>query len=948
MGAPVQKLSPFLPKYFSKPGLEMPRRPTVATLTKRGLKAKHATLVKQRKGRKISADVFNARVNALFTEQADYSEQKVIQRESNKLIRKIEREDVRESARIRSNAIFNGTINGEDELNTIWKANKGRTLRFTANISNNLRDNVVTLPSTYKEFRAIYLIDVCDKAYDEPIEGDFIVIITDPSPISASVISQAFRAGDTHCVIQPLINGIQDLMEASDSTDTKKRYAKRIQNLTCALEKYDTGVPVSDMEQVAKMAGYKVTIYNIFGKQLYTFNENGKLGLLSFTNTRANHIDEGGMVLSGNALTVSAEEMDAIYEGLKGSNEFFMISGDIKKGLPRRIYTINQVYQLENPNKEYFDELNEQLNIKSYALDAIKFPDVNAFVKEACVINSWVCPLSDEKPTGHLDMPKAYAQFKKCSYYQGFLGMIHQWRSGSFTKEFITEHIGIYRFRVRSCSLKLFQKLGLVSNTLIGTEYTLPSPEILFFIANGVQMDITAGVWGSKFDFEFSDELLQDRRYCEWSGRLGMEYHHNNYSFKCSAEWASHLKSDYGDDVFYWADEGICSIRITNDYIKTTHHILAFITSYVRIQMMEAMMKFKPSQLIKVVMDGLYFKGDTPLGLEWFKPKELREHTGGFGWYAESKVRVNWTACRFAGNTLLTGQGGSGKTYSVLTDKGFNKTLFVCPQHILGAEVFKKYGVSYTTINKLIGAEYVSADKVVRCRPYKEEHIVPAVILIDEVTQISSNWIEKAFELYPTSLIILAGDLEATGQWFQCRNGMPGEYSEIWVPNGVEIIDMPDDRRSRDDELKTLKLRIRAEMRKVYTKLDNKETEPFIINDWAKKMRVWGMANLNPIPLEEASKLFAAGDAWIAGTHSTSKKLLDLGICSGYYKKGGYISDVPLPFYDARGSFTIHSYQGKTLETGKIFISIGDMFEYAMLYTAVSRAVNYSQLVFVV
>ena len=112
--------------------------------------------------------------------------------------------------------------------------------------------------------------------------------------------------------------------------------------------------------------------------------------------------------------------------------------------------------------------------------------------------------------------------------------------------------------------------------------------------------------------------------------------------------------------------------------------------------------------------------------------------------------------------------------------------------------------------------------------------------MIDEVTQISSNWIEKAFELYPTSLIILAGDLEATGQWFQCRNGMPGEYSEIWVPNGVEIIDMPDDRRSRDDELKTLKLRIRAEMRKVYTKLDNKETEPFIINDWAKKLQFLG------------------------------------------------------------------------------------------------------------
>jgi hypothetical protein len=272
-----------------------------------------------------------------------------------------------------------------------------------------------------------------------------------------------------------------------------------------------------------------------------------------------------------------------------------------------------------------------------------------------------------------------------------------------------------------------------------------------------------------------------------------MEYQYSNYSFKCSQEWASHLKVDYGDDVFYWADKGICSVRIKQDNVFTTHHILAFITSYVRIQMMEAMLKFDPSQLVKVVLDGLYFKGKAPLGLEWFKAKPLKKHSTGFGWYSQAEIEIDWKPMRFAGNTLITGQGGSGKTYSILTDNGFNKILFVTPQHVLGADVKKKYGVSYTTIHKLIGVD---------CRAWKDEHFYPPVILVDEITQIASNWIDEIFTMYPKSLIILAGDIDSKGQWFQCRNGCPGEFSTVWKPHDVEILEMLEDRRSQDDELK--------------------------------------------------------------------------------------------------------------------------------------------------
>jgi hypothetical protein len=114
------------------------------------------------------------------------------------------------------------------------------------------------------------------------------------------------------------------------------------------------------------------------------------------------------------------------------------------------------------------------------------------------------------------------------------------------------------------------------------------------------------------------------------------------------------------------------------------------------------------------------------------------------------------------------------------------------------------------------------------------------------------------------------------------------------------------------------------------------------LDDGIYQMEEWAKRQL-PISKFE----FVEGDTCIAGTHRTNAKLLEKGIVSGYYKKGGYVSDVPLPNYEKRGSFTIHSYQGKTIEKGNIWIFIDDLFEYAMLYTAVSRAVNMSQIKFV-
>ena len=111
-------------------------------------------------------------------------------------------------------------------------------------------------------------------------------------------------------------------------------------------------------------------------------------------------------------------------------------------------------------------------------------------------------------------------------------------------------------------------------------------------------------------------------------------------------------------------------------------------------------------------------------------------------------------------------------------------------------------------------------------------------------------------------------------------------------------------------------------------------------------MTMWAN-KLNTISFDDAVKQFSVGDAWIAGTHAINVKLLENGVVSGWYKKGGNISYEEKENFEKRGSFTTHSFQGQTIEDKKVFISINSCFEYSMLYTAISRVRRISQLVFV-
>jgi hypothetical protein len=115
----------------------------------------------------------------------------------------------------------------------------------------------------------------------------------------------------------------------------------------------------------------------------------------------------------------------------------------------------------------------------------------------------------------------------------------------------------------------LLQKLGIH----VGINYTLPSPEILYMISKGLEVQILGGAFGSTFDFEYSNEMLQNGNYQIWAGKLGSDNEYDMYTFKGDAEWAGHLKYEIGEDnVFYWKSHGLITIKHKKNHILLDIH----------------------------------------------------------------------------------------------------------------------------------------------------------------------------------------------------------------------------------------------------------------------------------------------------------------------------------------------------------------------------------------
>ena len=718
--------------------------------------------------------------------------------------------------------------------------------------------------------------------------------------LNSKVVNQQYREGIEHCVFTPLINTWTNNPSKYQETMLKKviKYSQIYG---------DKPVPHNEMEELGKKLKTTIKINDPIGNPYKTFNPNGDRTCI-LSNTRLNHVDE------------TIDEKPTIellhYEALvKAQN---LREGDVLEGSfndPIRIHTPTTIYEVPNPMKPYLKEIQDLVpNIK---FDATQYPEINDYILESRIINSGTLRFQEEYDE-HYDLEKAYTQFHLTKYYQGFLGVIHQWRNFQFppSQQFLSKHNGIYKAKIIKPS-PLAKLLGFQPNQY----YILPLPEWNFHRDSKTEFVIVSGIYGSTFDFRFPESSFQtiplrnhdpeqpktsNKPFRIFAGQLSSKVNQHDkkvFNVKSSQEFAEHLKTLY-TDVEY--DDFNQTARISVEYkrVYTTHHFLSFITSYTRIVMMEEMLKFNISNLSGVTLDGLYFKGKAPKNLiPQFRPKPSKMTSGtSTSWYYPTfnDTQFQVYSQDFNTNTFLEGAGGSGKTHRILTDKGFNNVLYASPTHELGKDKVKEYLIkNYTTLHKLAGINASGKES----RTYEEEFKhTPSVILIDEITQIEKSFIEKIIQLYPHSLLLIAGDVDVEGRHYQCK------YSnEIWKPT-FPIVQFNEDFRAKTETLKQMKRNLRSYMK----------TDPT-----SKEIIKYVHTNFKTISKEQAIQQFIESNVWIAGTHK-------------------YIKTIPHKVH------TTHSYQGKTIKAPtKLYISIDDMFEPTMFYTAMSRVEDETQIIIV-
>lgn len=640
---------------------------------------------------------------------------------------------------------------------------------------------------------------------------------------------------------------------------------------------------------------------------------------------------------------------------------------------PTKLCTQDKTYVLKTENKSIFDEMDKGNNIRSHELDAINYPEVNRFIRNGTTVHSTpVINKSEKSERGDItehtrlfDIEKCYIQYHKCIYYQGFSNPQRArtfinpktYRGIQATKVFFQKYNGTFRVRL----LKFIKQEYLFAYDLkVNKIFMLQSPEIIMLMDEGCEFEVLDGAFGfiqNKYDILTTPDIREKKLYAHWFGKRGSQRDYDEYLITGDDKWAGHLRYQLGNGrVEYFHNLKVAQVKIPKKSVKTTHHILGFATSYARINIVQ-LMKSIVSQggiINRVELDGVYFEDMTgniqprmPFNVHTDKPMKSAS------FYVDTWFRDHIQSYEFSAYNpkldtspyiFLQGQGGSGKTHSILTDKGIIQPLYVAPQNSLGANMREKYGVPYTTYSKLLGQGGGES----KCETYLSETGCPYNLVADEVTQRDEETYSKIEELYTGACLMLAGDVRRIQYkdgtikniWYQTRNGNPHTgFSTVYIPDDYQYVNYTTDYRSLDDELKQFKLGVRKIMTDNFTDGGKADTYNVMREVYNTKL-----AEKCFIHESQAVKEFVKGeDIWIAGTNAKCQQLLEWGVISGYKTKDNRIVQQEEDNATPHGAFTIHSFQGITRETGKIYIS-EDFFEFGMLYTAISRARYFNQI----
>ena len=768
--------------------------------------------------------------------------------------------------------------------------------------------------------------------------------------LKPSYKKQSFKDSlNEHCVFQPMY---AHFLEFASLAKTKKT---RVNRMTVAnlckdyMLIYPNGIPEDHLEQVAKKLDCHIIVENVSNHTLVRYNQKAKNGTFRFLNSRINHVEHVTIDLNKPATPITKDSainfLATCYENQVWNN----YTGTSTQ--PKTITTVSEKFIVGSDESSCIFDFNKSFD-QGCKIDYIKETALCDFIMKASHLTiNYKNSLAKGNADYEIDMKKAYTQFAQCSMYQGFPAIITNWRETDSDHD-VVAYPGIYEVQIVSLSdIPVLNSTGQFVRPFpllksygfsIGT-FTLTSPWIAFLSKHGCGINILGGAWGNRMDFSFPQDMIDSKLYAPWTGMQLSRDTDLHYKMLCSEEFASIVMGQHTEEnVEYNPAIKTLLINKKKDYHYIMPHIATFIISYTQIAVCEEAMRYDIKQIVAHKLDSIILSCK-PLKLNtllWEECEErgtdiaINKRSIDYIFKCSSNSNFN-KKTPYLGNFFLSGQGGAGKTQLIGGDKGFRSPLYVSTSWALVAGQVNEYGFRGSSVNQLLGFDVYNKPT----QTYASQFGQPAVLIVDELSMISLENVNKIHLLYPYSQVILMGDYE-NGMYYQSSLS-----ANLYHPASYHLL--TSDYRSIDEKTKAFKSHVRLLMRQGKPILNYVVSMlPAVTMDKMEYDMDYVLTGHHSRIVEFTKLLTSEQNHHLVVKHDYSDIAKKCRGEKSYLH--GEILDFPIEGRtELTHGFTVHAFQGKTISSDKCFIDITDLRCNNDIYTALSRVRSMDQIILI-
>ena len=856
-----------------------------------------------------------------------------------------------EKNKIITNTIVIPKVNGEHDyynvVDTIWKHQGKDVMIYFVDEGKNIKTFGLKL-NDKKKLREDVFYNLFYPDQDAPVyiypDGKIILSVESENKILPKKIAQAFKQGITNCLFKPMIAWATNKADDAKSISTASRYISKLNVMEkLELQYRDCGVDEKKVQEIADKLQVNIEINQPFQKKFIVCKSNKKaLTTFRFVNTKLNHIDLNEVVNKEPIYLEYNELQELFKEYSDDRDKFFTYTRG--RTCYTSISTLTNTYRISNTYREFIDEFERENKINECYLDDYRDVEVSKYVRNATHFNHTIdfkdlrddCGNLKYHGYNHMDMKGAYKNVFECSYYKGYLGKITDFRP---TDKIVD--IGIYTIT----NIKLSDTLQAYNDIMFvywdGLSY--PSPELEYLLANGCTFDITMGCWGSTIDFKMDSDMWNEedcdvKYYCKYVGSMYSALNKKDcFYMRGEPEYLQNMISIIDYDTYSWFPD--CSeVKVNYDrtYNKHLSHIASFITSYVRINMLEQLSTMKIDNVLRVCVDGIYYYGDYECkNIFRDKPNDdgtpniIKKNFGCVGYISNfSRGDYKCEALNKEHNMkeLHLGAGGSGKTHSQLVDKGFIRPLYLAPSWKLAINKKKELDCNSKVWYSILSDDPEEYNKVLK--NYN-------VLIIDEVSMLCDTLKTKVLERFKNCKIVMCGDVGFQLDGFSVDKKI--KFIPFVIKGFDKVITHNENYRVKDKKLL-------SHLNKIRELLSYGRDADDAIYEYVSD---------NFKHIKEEDMEYVVEDMILASQHDIKDEYKDkynhldkwyIKKTDKVYCKGDIIiGDKPDVDCVKQHAFTIHSIQGETA-SNKLFINLTNMRGGKMIYTALSRAKYLDQI----